>query len=243
MSNSENIDIDALFARTLVGDYDDDAAWDAVRSLRMIGSREVLEKAIDWCSSPDPLKRARGADILAQLGKTIEHRENAFPEQSYSAVSQLLQHESEIQPTSSAIYALGHIENPAAIPQIAAHAGHLNDNVRFAVACALGDFPNDPIAVKILVQLSRDSDSDVRDWATFGFGVQGGQNSPEIREALFERLDDPDEDASEEALTGLCKRNDLRAVPKLIYLLQQLTPSSRVFEAAEMLLGIDPDDE
>ena len=243
MSNSENIDIDSLFAQTLVGDYDDDAPWDAVHSLRKIGSREVLEKAIDWCRSEDPLKRARAAAILAQLGKTIEHRENAFPDQSYSAVSQLLQCESEIQPMSSAIYALGHIGNPSAIEQISSTAFHPHEDVRFAVACALGNFPNDPLAVRVLVQLSCDSDSDVRDWATFGFGVQGDQDSPAIREALVERLDDLDEDASEEALVGLCKRNDLRALPKLLSLLDQPTSTIRVHEAAEMLLGIYPNNE
>jgi len=243
MSASENIDIDSLFAQTLIGDYDDDAPWEAVCLLRKVGSREVLEKAVSWCKSDNPLRRARGAGILAQLGKTAEHPENSFPEQSYSAVSLLLQRESEIQPMCSAIHALGHIGNASAISQISANASHPHEDVRFAVACALGNFPNDQIAVEVLIQLSRDPDSDVRDWATFGFGVQGDQDSPEIREALLERLYDPDEDASEEALVALSKRNDLRGLPKLLFLLDQPTSTVRVHEAAEMLLGIYPNEE
>jgi hypothetical protein len=31
-------DIDALFAESLLGDYDDDKPWDAVQSLRRIGT-------------------------------------------------------------------------------------------------------------------------------------------------------------------------------------------------------------
>lgn len=242
MSNSE-IDVDSLFAQTLTGDYEDDAPWDAVGALRLIGSREVLEKAISWCRSTDTLQRARGADILAQLGKTTEHPDNAFPKESYSAVSQLLRDEEEVQPTSSAIHALGHIGGASAIPEIVARASHSSAEVRFAVACALGNFPNDPLSVEVLLQLTRDLDSDVRDWATFGVGVQGDQDISEIRERLFELLNDSDEDVYEEALVGLCKRGDQRALPKLVFLLQQPEQSSRVTESAEMLLDIYPNDE
>lgn len=242
MSNSE-IDVDSLFAQTLTGDYEDDAPWEAVGALRRIGSREVLEKATSWCRSTDTLQRARGADILAQLGKTTEHPDNAFPEESYSAVSQLLKDEEEVQPTSSAIHALGHIGNASAIPEIAARASHSSARVRFAVACALGNFPNGPLSVKVLLQLTRDSDNDVRDWATFGIGDLGDQDTSEIRERLFELLRDSDEDVCEEALVGLCKRGDQRALPKLFFLLQQPAQSSRVTESAEMLLGIYPADE
>ena len=56
-----------IFARTLSGDYDDDALWEAVRTLHRMGSPEVFEYAAEWCISQSPLKRARGADVLAQL--------------------------------------------------------------------------------------------------------------------------------------------------------------------------------
>lgn len=82
-----NLDeINELFARTLLGNYDDDEPWAAVLALRRDGSRAVFEKAAAWCKSENPLQRARGADVLAQLGKTLEHRQNSFPEESYSAI-------------------------------------------------------------------------------------------------------------------------------------------------------------
>src|SRR5260370_39849744 len=88
MMTSENID--ELFARTLSGDYDDDAPWEAVRTLRQIGSRDVFDRAAEWCGSENPLQRARGADVLAQLGKTANHCSNSFPEESYDVVSRML---------------------------------------------------------------------------------------------------------------------------------------------------------
>lgn len=66
-------DIDELFAQTLQGDYDDDKPWDAVQSLRRIGTRQVFDKAVEWIKSAEPLERARGLDVIAQLGKTAEH--------------------------------------------------------------------------------------------------------------------------------------------------------------------------
>src|SRR5262249_40315079 len=134
--------IDELFAQALTGDYDDDAAWEAVGKLRNLGTHQVYERAAEWCISSDPLKRARGADVLAQTGQTSEHPQNNFPEESYSVVSELAQHEAERLPLRAAIHALGHIGNPLAIPVLIQNCSHKDNGVRFAVACALGKFAN-----------------------------------------------------------------------------------------------------
>ena len=59
--------IDHLFDRTLIGDHEDEAAWDAVKIPRQIGTREVFDRARTWCLLDDPLRRQRGADIIGQL--------------------------------------------------------------------------------------------------------------------------------------------------------------------------------
>jgi HEAT repeat protein len=232
--------IDQLFAHTLEGDYDGDAPWEAVRALRHIGSREVFDRAAAWCKSENPLQRARGADVLAQLGKTADHRENNFPEESYQVISHMLRRENHERPLSSAISALGHLENPAAASLIIENQCHLHPSaeVRFAVAFALGSFGNDPDASAVLLLLMDDADDDVRDWATFGLGVQGDLDCDEIREALFRRISDSNEDVREEAMVGLSKRKDLRVLPSLIVELQQPTMTDRIIDAACELLDM-----
>lgn len=42
-----------------------------------------------------------------------------------------------------------------------------------------------------------DTDDDVRDWAAFGLGVLGDQDSVEIREALYRKLNDQSVDVRE----------------------------------------------
>jgi hypothetical protein len=64
-------EVKGLFARTILGDYEDEDAWDAVRALPRDGSRELFEYAAAWCLSDDPLKRARGADVLSQLQRSV----------------------------------------------------------------------------------------------------------------------------------------------------------------------------
>jgi HEAT repeat protein len=161
-------EIDALFAQTLSGDYDDETPWEAVHALRRVGTREVFEKAAEWCQSANPLIRARGADVLARLGKTVDHTGNNFPEDSYSVIAGLLQGETEAQPLAAAIAALGHLDNPCAVSLIVTFHSHPSPEVRFDVAFALGCFPNETLSVATLLHLMQDTDADVRDWATFG---------------------------------------------------------------------------
>jgi HEAT repeat protein len=231
-----------MFARTLSDDYESDAAWEAVTALQKLGSRKVFEQAAAWCNSQEPMKRARGADILAQIGKTAEHPSNSFPDETFNVVSDMLTQETEPLPLASAIHALGHFDDPRAVSLLVQYRSHPNTNVRFAVATALGHFANDSLGAPALIQLMADTDADVRDWATFGLGVLGRQDSPEIRDALAARLDDPCNDAREEAMIGLAKRRDLRVLSPLISSLEAAPVPDRAIEAASEMLGLQNKD-
>jgi HEAT repeat protein len=235
--------IDELFAQALSGEYEDDAPWEAVHALRRIGTRQVFERAADLCKSNDPLSRARGADVLAQLGKTADHTTNSFPDESYSVITDLLQRETEPQPLAAGIAALGHLDNPLAVPLIMNFSLHPNPEVRFDVAFALGCFPNDPLSAETLLRLMQDADEDVRDWATFGLGVLGNADSDEIRDALVQRLSDSDEDVREEAMVGLGKRSDRRVLLALVAALERPTTRVRVIETVYLMLGMDNERE
>lgn len=235
--------IDELFAQALSGDYEDDTPWKAVHALRSIGTRQIFERAADLCRSTDPLSRARGADVLGQLGRTADHRSNTFPEESYSVITELVQREKEPQPLAAGIAALGHLDNPLAVPLITGFSWHPSPEVRFDVAFALGCFPNDPLSAETLLRLTQDTDEVVRDWATFGLGVLGNTDSDEIREALVRRLTDSDEDVREEAMVGLGKRKDQRVLSTLLIALQRPNTTVRVIEAAYQLLGMDNERE
>lgn len=228
--------IDELFAQTLTGNYDDESPWNAVRKLHNLGSREVFDRATAWCTSDEPLKRARGADILAQLGATTGNARDQYPEECFSIISILVLQEKDPLPLLSAVHALGHIGNPLAVPLVMEHRLHPSVDVRLAVACTLGNFANDPRGVETLLALMQDVDEDVRDWATFGLGVQGDLDSEEIRDVLWLRMSDPNPDVREESMVGLGKRKDRRALPALIAELNEPGFSDRMIEAADAFL-------
>ncbi len=226
----------ALFEQALSGEYDDEVPWEAVNRLREIGSREVFEKAVTWCRSENPLQRARGADVLAQLGRTADHHSNNFPEESFTVLANLAAVEIACQPLSSAIHALGHLGDPRAIPMIVRCDSHPNSEIRFAVACACGSFGNEQAASGTLLKLMQDEDRDVRNWATFGLGTQSELDNPTIREALFAALTDSFEEVRLEALVGLARRRDRRILPELLVQLKQSVADDYTIEAAcEML--------
>jgi HEAT repeat protein len=236
--------IDQLFAKTLMGDYEDETRWQAVRELRRIATREVFDKAAVWCRSEEPLARARGLDVLAQIAKTVDHPNNSFPDESFSVVSSVLRNEQEIRPLDSAIAALGHLDNPLGIPLIIQHKLHPDANIRFAVACALESFPNDHRSAQCLLLLMReDGDEDVRDWATFSLGVQGDLDSDQIRDALLERLADSNQDVRDEAMASLGKRQEPRVLPSLVSALARPTVSRPVIQAARDMLDLEADRE
>ena len=95
-------------------------------------------KAAAWTESVEPLERARGIDVIAQLGKTADHPSNSFPQESYDITIKVVQREREVQPLNSAISALGHIDYPRAVPLIAGFYSHPSETIRFTVACSLG---------------------------------------------------------------------------------------------------------
>ncbi|MBX3560810.1 MAG: HEAT repeat domain-containing protein [Sphingomonas sp.] len=66
-----------------------------------------------------------------------------------------------------------------------------------------------------LLAMMRDADPGVRDWATFALAARD-DDSQEVRQALLERAGDSDFDAKSEALWGLARRRDTRALPLLV---------------------------
>ena len=95
MTSSE---VESLFARTLLGDYEGDDAWEAVFALQRDGSRETFDHAAEWLRSGNSLKMARAADVLGQLrraGSPTEQPEWLFRDESYVLITSVLSEDCE----------------------------------------------------------------------------------------------------------------------------------------------------
>jgi HEAT repeat protein len=235
----ENKNIQEIFARALVSDIEDESAWKAVRELRTIGTQEVFDFASKQTRSPSWIARLRAVDVIAQLGNCtgISHpyRTDAGP-----LIERMLLNEADVNVLHSCIIAHGHLRYFEGADSIARFSTHPSEDIRHAVAVAFGSMADDSEqAASTLLKLMSDQDEDVRDWATFGLGVQSERDTNEIREAFVERLSDAHFDTQCEAMAGLAKRKDLRALPLLLECLDDGLDSSLTTEAATELLGLD----
>jgi HEAT repeat protein len=201
--------VDELFAVALC-EPDEGLNWDAKGVLQRRGSREILDRAIQLCTSFCALERRTGADILAQLGSLGR----AFPEICLRTLLEMLACESQGDVLNSILVALAHQHRAESVLPAFRFRLHADAEVRYGVVHVLIG-RTEPLAVAGLIELTRDPVADVRDWATFGLGTQSDLDTPEIRECLLERLTDPDDNTRCEALVGLAQRRDRRVLPAL----------------------------
>ena len=212
-------------------------AWYAYQELQHRGTAEVFSAAVVALSAPEPVGRTVGADVLSQLRN---QEGGTFVEQSVNALVAAAEVEQEPSVLRSIAFALGHRASPSGRRMLFSLAQHPSERVRFAVATGLwavaikdGDaVDDDPEAVSVHLDLMRDPDNEVRNWAAFGLGTQLSADTPAIRAALRERLDDPDEGTREEAVYGLAKRRDEVAFEPLLEYLRSGFAGTGCIDAA-----------
>jgi HEAT repeat protein len=215
-----------------IDDEDDDAYWGVVHELQLLGDRDTFAAMADLSRASSMSRRRLGLNVLAQLGYKASR---PFLEESLPIVIGLCTKDQPDSVLSSAASALGHLRDPRGLDALLSLVHHPSPDIRWDVAAALpncaGD-PPDPRAVDALIHLSTDEDSDVRDWATFGFGTQLDVDSGQVRLALIARLDDSDGDTVGEAIVGLAARRDPRVAERIGTLLGDPDVGNLIVEAA-----------
>jgi HEAT repeat protein len=204
--------VDELFG-VVVREQDDDARWSAIQALHALGTREVFERAVQLCLANASDERIAGADILGQL--------NAYFDDAMRTLVAMLE-DGDAKVVEAAVHALGQRQDGRTIDSLSRVAAHDAANVRWAVATALEDLIADERAERVLLTLMRDADTSVRDRATFAVGSLSDHDTPRIRAALVERLNDDDRCVANEAALGLARRRDARAIPYLAIAVESL---------------------
>lgn len=211
--------------------FDEDERWDAVAALHWRGTKEVLDRASRLCISEDASARRLGADILGQLGVPCR----TYPQQCVALLLRMMDAGEDDEEVLRAIFvACSHLDAEAAVPYAIRFADHPSSDVRQAVILSLGG-QDQPEAIDTLIRLSEDDVEEVRDWATFALGSLTAADTPEIRNALATRLDDFGGDVRGEALVGLARRKDRRAIVGIREDIVAGRVTSFVLESSELL--------
>lgn len=203
-----------LFADAINAENDEDSQWAAVSTLRDIATPEVFQTAVDFCKSESAIKREKGLDVLAQFGVSMKDHVGPFFEERLAIALEHLQDEAE-KVVASAAWALAHMHDERAKKGLLTIRRHPDAKARHAVATGLNG-ETSPEAASALMELMQDTQDYVRDWATFSLGRTASLDSPQIRDAFRNRLNDSDVDAQHEAVWGLAVRKDLLGVQLLL---------------------------
>jgi len=202
-----------------LGTYDEDCRWDLIDGILAECPDDVLIAGTELIHSDLEKRRTLGADIL---GRLVVIDTGARPV-VLQALLTALAVERSAATLASIIAAVGHADEPGTLGVIFPLADYPNAEVRLAVAFTVATISPQPLAPEArtaLIRLSRDDDSEVRDWATFGLGTLTDVDGPDVRAALLARAEDASHEARAEALFGLAVRHDPRAVPHLIRALE-----------------------
>jgi HEAT repeat protein len=206
-----------------------DDATNSLLTVHYRGGQEEFQFGMKLLASTDPRERAVGADVLAQLG----WQDRTFLDESVDALLGALG-DPEESVVESIIFALGHRGSPRAIDVLLPFANHPSADLRYAAVHGL--MPHDtPRVVEAMINLSRDSDPGVRNWATFTLASQFESDSPSLRSALEERLAESDPEIRGEALVGLARRQHALIAPQILRELQGEFHGDWAVEAAGLL--------
>ena len=220
--------LDDLVALAVLDKNEDYEHSPALTVLQLSGAREVFEKAENLCKSLEASKRSIGVQILmCAVGKV-------FHDESIAIVSSMFDGEVEAIVLESLIYALAHLRVESRSARLKPFVKHLCQEVREAVAYSLAG-QSDAVAISALIVLSKDAVVNVRSWATYGLGAMTELNTRAIRDALFARITDDDEEIRLEAIDGLAERHDERILKALCSALQADDLKTFSVEAAKKI--------
>jgi len=192
----------------LINNKTDRTRWENIFVLRTRPSQKLFEKCVDLSKSKSPKIRKIGIDILAQLGTPPR----PFLKDTLKLYFILLETETEPDVLNSLLYSIGHNNDNLDNEQILKLCSFLhirNSMIKEGLVYALLgiDHVN---AIETLIVLSSDESSHIRNWATFGLGTLNEKNNIYIREALWNRVNDKNQDTKLEAIVGLARRKDKR---------------------------------
>ncbi|MCW2926016.1 MAG: hypothetical protein JWM98_3420 [Thermoleophilia bacterium] len=205
--------------RTALGPGLVDSATQLVAPGRSVRERTV---GVELLGGPSPVERHVGAEASRRVDAILGALEGA----------------QDAHLVIASVSALGHCEDPRVLPTLWDFRDHPSEEVRNLLTFAAGGRPDDQ-AVELLLTLTRDASSWVRDWATHFLSYPATGDTPEIRTALLDRLSDDDREVRLEAMGGLTERRDMRALEPVLEEVLSLKNGAESFPGDALASSID----
>jgi hypothetical protein len=196
-----------LFQRLLTN-KSEKAYWENISLLRKRPTPAVFEKCLELTKSDILKEKMAGINVLAQLGIPPQ----PFYKPSITLFFELLETEKESDILGAILSSIAHNNHDLSktqIDKLCIFADSDDDLMKNGLVFALLALDNTN-AINVLIELSSDKSSHIRNWATFGLGDMIERNTKKIRTALWNRTKDRHEETRFEAILGLAIRKDER---------------------------------
>ena len=210
-----------------IDDIDSAQYWQFVSALQARGDRATLDQMLEL-SRGDGAARRLALLVLGRFGE---------PKRTYQTeiVARLLKmwREKAGDADADLVAALGHYSTDSDVRQVLLGlVEHPDFWVRWYLTHAFGA-DGAPASVAALIQLSRDEDAAVRDWATFALGNLTDAYTPAVRAALLARLDDADARTRLEAIHGLVEHGEPKVLAAIVRALEPDESGQTLWDKAE----------
>ena len=198
---------DELFR--LLDDHNSLKRISSARVLQLRGGQDAVRLVIEFCSDKNYIRRDIGAFILGQIKICKKCEDNVF-----NILNNMALNDKSACVRATAIESTAQrckknpIYSPKIVEQSQITAFDKSTNVRRATAFAISVI-NDKATIPLLINLLKDPNGDVRNWAAFAININKYDNS-DIRDCFVEMLQDKNEEVRIEAIIGLSYRKDKR---------------------------------
>lgn len=237
--NNHNVDpvndtrTDEELIQVLLSDPQEDEYWNTLAIVQQRKNPATIKKAQELCQCDSSNEKIVGAHILRQ-GMVQDNK--IMPDDCLNTLLALLQNEKDPEVIGEISYALQTYDDQRIAINLVKLSSHPDAELRLAIVLGLGNRNSDP-AIKALLELMKDTDDEVRNWATFYVWEAEGFDPKLICDALVGQLDDSYDAVRGEALRGLAKYSDKRVIEPLIHELRMIAEADEwwdyAFEAAE----------
>lgn len=212
-------------------DGDETSYWAAVKVVQQRPAAKVWPELQSLVISPEPELRALVPDVLRRLGG----KSQPFLQETVRLLRKMLKVESSplvLSAIASAFVDLGHKD---VVELLLPLTHHESAEVRLAAVHGLLQAAKQ--VTPRFIELTADPDDEVRSWTLFVLGTLAelGLRLDSMREAFAGRLEDPHEEARAEAVLGLARFHDARAVEPTKAGLERGATQEHYAQAAQIL--------
>ena len=224
-----------LIGSWIEDDHEDEFSWNLISCLNRRGEPRVVNWSLALLQNDQGCLRELGAIVLRQHGF---ERGRPFAQVVVDPIAMALRTETDADAREAMVTAIAWSQLPSQLDPVMVWAHDGDVDIRETVAVCLPSLWPSPIlpdrAIDTLIMLSRDLDEHVRDWASYSLGSSCENDTPAVRAALIDRLDDSfeDSDAAAEAAIGLARRGDPLAFWRIERWLIEEEPNWRILDAA-----------